>query len=122
MLNELLNLYRKCAVVRDDVPSIRNNNNNMVLAVDCARADHKCVDICFPPVESQSIPIFSRYLHAQAATGQLGLIVPLPVPFFNFPLPPVFLASSRVRLIHWVRPTFRAQVAFLHSANKLRPC
>ena len=63
-LNELLNLSRKCAVVRDHVASIRIHNCNMALTVNFACP----VDICFLALESNSIPIFSCSLHAQAAT------------------------------------------------------
>ena len=68
MLNELLNLSRKCAIVRDNAASIRIYNCNMVLSVKFARADRSFVDVCLPALESHSVPILSRFLHAQAAT------------------------------------------------------
>ena len=68
MLNELLKLFRKCAVVRDDVASIRVYNCNVALTVNFARADQSFVDVCLPALERHSIPVLSRCLHAQATT------------------------------------------------------
>ena len=41
---------------------------------------------------------------------------PLPVPFFGFSFASFVLASSGGGLFLWIRPTFRAQVAFLTAA------
>ena len=55
-LNELLNLSRQGAVVRDDVASIRFYNCNMAHTVNFARADQSFMDVCLPTLESHSIP------------------------------------------------------------------
>ena len=68
LLNELLNLSRKCAVVRDDVASIRVYNCNVALNVNFARADQSFVDVCLPTLESLSIPVLSRSLYAEASS------------------------------------------------------
>ena len=58
LLNELLNLSRKFAVVRDC---------NEALIVNFARADQSFVDVCLPTLESHSIPVLSRSMYAQAS-------------------------------------------------------
>ena len=52
----LLNLSRQCAVVRDDVVSIRINNCNMAQTVNFACADQSFVYIYLLALESDSIP------------------------------------------------------------------
>ena len=54
LLNEWFNLSCECAVVRDDVASIRIYNCIMALTVNCPCADQSVLD---------SIPIISRPLH-----------------------------------------------------------
>ena len=68
LLNELLNLSRQCAVVRDDEASIQVHNLNMALKMNFVRADQRFVDLCLPTLESHSIPVLSRSLYAQAST------------------------------------------------------
>ena len=46
--NELLNLSRKFAVVRDDVASIQIYNCNVALTVNFSRADQSFVDVFLP--------------------------------------------------------------------------
>ena len=151
LLNELLNLSCQCAVVKDDVASIRVYNCNIALTVNSARAYQSFADVCLPSLEGHSKPVFSRSLYAQASTVGSGCLAatvnrlrfraylcvqrtcrnrctcvtcpsqptfsfnkelaragcgcgsttaacspcsnepaPLPVPFFGFPLPPLF--------------------------------
>ena len=60
--NELLNLSCKCAVVRDDVASIRVYSCNMALTVNFARAGQSFVDVCLPTLESHSMPVTQSFL------------------------------------------------------------
>ena len=67
LLNELLDLFGKCAAVKD-VASVRVYNCNVALTVKFARADQSYVDICLLTLECHSIPVLSRSLYAQAST------------------------------------------------------
>ena len=55
LLNELLNPSCKCAVVRNDVVSVRVYNCNMALTVNFARADQSFVDVCLPTLAGPSL-------------------------------------------------------------------
>ena len=67
LVNELLNLSRKHAVVRDDVASVRACNCNVALPANFARDDHSFVDVCLPTLEGHTIPVLNRSLYAQAS-------------------------------------------------------
>ena len=62
-----MNLSRMCAVVIEDVASIRVYNCNVALSVNFARADQSFVDIYLLASESHSRPTVSRSLHTRAA-------------------------------------------------------
>ena len=68
LLNKLLNLSRKRAVVRDNVASIRVYNCNAALTVNFARAGQSFMDVCLPTLEGRSIPVLRRSLYAHSST------------------------------------------------------
>ena len=99
ILNELLNLSRKCAVERDDVASIRSYNCNMTLTVNFACADQTFADICLPALDSHSIPIISRSLHPQAATVGDEFSSSNSVPTFANVSVPIFASNGNAEVL-----------------------
>ena len=123
LLNELLNPSCKCAVVGDDVASVRVYNCNMALAVNFARADQSFVNVCLPTLAGHSIPVLQSFLvRAEASLFQRACFLACDVLRFSFAS--FVLGSTGARLILWIRPTFGAQVAFLTAVptNNVLAC